>query len=220
MNEKSDVMIRVLLVDDHPIVREGVRRTLEEENDIEVVAEAASGEEALEKISECPPDIVLLDLAMPGMDGFEVTKRLFEKKQEKAPKVLILTMYADEQYAVRLIRMGALGYVVKDAVPEELPHAIRTVYAGQRFISTSIREALALRYLDGLRDNLLDLLTDREFQIMRRLASGATNREIAADLGLSIKTVDAHRLKILSKLELRNNAELARFAIRQRIIPG
>ena len=127
-------------------------------------------------------------------------------------------MYADEHYAVRLIRMGALGFVVKDSALEELPEAIRAVHEGRRFISASIREALALRYLEGLESKPLELLTNREFQVMRRLAAGATNREIAKELSLSPKTVDAYRLKILSKLELRNNADLARFAYREGII--
>jgi len=218
--KENGLMITILIVDDHPIVRDGIRHTLEDESDFRVVAEASSGEEALERIQETDPDVVLLDIAMPGMDGFETTKRLMETKRKQPVRVVILTMYADEHYAVRLIRMGALGYVVKDSAHEELPEAIRAVQAGRRFVSASVREALALRHLDGLEENRLESLTDREFQVTRRLASGVTNREIAKELSLSVKTVDAHRLRILAKLGLRNNAELTRFAIREGIIAG
>lgn len=212
-------MIKILIADDHQLVRVGIRRLLEDEKDFKVVAEAADGKDALELAKKHNPDIILMDVAMPVMDGMEATKRLV-KNRKNAPKVVILTMHADEHYAARLLRMGASGYVVKDAAPAELAEAIRTVFEGKRFVSATLREALALRVVDGLGEEPVDLLTDREFQVLGRLASGATNREIAAELSVSVKTIDAHRLNLLAKLGLRNNAELTRFAMRHSIVQG
>jgi DNA-binding NarL/FixJ family response regulator len=210
-------MIKILIADDHQLVRVGIRRLLEDEKDFKVIAEAADGKEAVDMVEKHKPDVVLMDVAMPVMDGMECTKRLVKKRKEPA-RVVILTMHADEHYAARLLRMGASGYVVKDAAPAELAEAIRTVHAGKRFVSASLREKLALRVVDGLGEEPVDLLTDREFQVLGRLASGATNREIAAELSVSVKTIDAHRLNLLAKLGLRNNADLAKFAMRHGIL--
>lgn len=210
-------MIKILIADDHQLVRVGIRRLLEDEKDFKVVGEAADGKDAVEQTKRLNPDVILMDVAMPGMDGMEATKRLVKKRKDPA-KVVILTMHADEHYAARLLRMGASGYVVKDAAPAELAEAIRTVNDGKRFVSASLREALALRVVDGLGEEPMDLLTDREFQVLGRLASGATNREIAAELNVSVKTIDAHRLNLLAKLGLRNNAELTKFAMRHGIV--
>lgn len=210
-------MIKILIADDHQLVRVGIRRLLEDEKDFKVVGEAGDGKEAIEQVKKLNPDVVLMDVAMPGMDGMEATKRLVKKRKEPA-KVVILTMHADEHYAARLLRMGASGYVVKDAAPAELAEAIRTVHEGKRFVSATLREALALRVVDGLGDEPMDLLTDREFQVLGRLASGATNREIAGELNVSVKTIDAHRLNLLAKLGLRNNAELTKFAMRHGVM--
>lgn len=210
-------MIKILLVEDHRLVRAAVRRLLEDERGLQVVAEAADGKEALELYAKHSPDVVLMDVTMPGMDGIEATKRL-TKKQKNPAKVIVFTMHADEHYAARLLRMGASGYVVKDAAPEELVQAIRSVHAGQRFVSSTLRDALALRVVDGLGEEPVDVLTDREFQVLGRLAAGANNREIAQELNVSVKTIDAHRLNLLSKLGIRNNAELTRFAMQQGIL--
>lgn len=210
-------MIKILLVEDHRLVRAAVRRLLDDEKGFQVVAEAANGKEALDLYARHKPDVVLMDLTMPELDGIEATKRL-TKKQKNPAKVIIFTMHADEHYAARLLRMGASGYVVKDAAPEELAQAIRAVHAGQRFVSGSLRDALALRVVDGMGDEPADVLTDREFQVLGRLAAGANNREIAAELNVSVKTIDAHRLNLLAKLGIRNNAELTRFAMQQGIL--
>ncbi|HOQ88360.1 MAG TPA: response regulator transcription factor [Phycisphaerae bacterium] len=210
-------MIKILIADDHQLVRVGIRRLLEDEKDFKVIGEAADGKEAVELAKKLNPDVILMDVAMPGMDGMEATKRLVKKRKDPA-KVVILTMHADEHYAARLLRMGASGYVVKDAAPAELAEAIRTVNDGKRFVSATLREALALRVVDGLGDEPMDLLTDREFQVLGRLASGATNREIAAELNVSVKTIDAHRLNLLAKLGLRNIAELTKFAMRHGVV--
>lgn len=210
-------MIKILIADDHQLVRVGIRRLLEDEKDFKVIGEAADGKDAVEQVKKLNPDVILMDVAMPGMDGMEATKRLVKKRKDPA-KIVILTMHSDEHYAARLLRMGAAGYVVKDAAPAELAEAIRTVNDGKRFVSASLREALALRVVDGLGEEPMDLLTDREFQVLGRLASGATNREIAAELNVSVKTIDAHRLNLLAKLGLRNNAELTKFAMRHGIV--
>jgi len=210
-------MIKILLVEDHRLVRAAVRRLLEDEKGFQIVAEAANGKEALEQYAKHKPDVVLMDMTMPELDGIEATRRL-TKRQKNPAKVIIFTMHADEHSAARMLRMGALGYVVKDAAPEELMQAIKAVHAGQRFVSGSLRDALALRVVDGMGEEPADVLTDREFQVLGRLAAGANNREIAAELNVSVKTIDAHRLNLLSKLGIRNNAELTRFAMQQGIL--
>lgn len=210
-------MIRILLADDHSIVRDGLRRIIEDVVDMEVTAEAADGHEAVHLIQENPPDVVVMDITMPGMDGLEAVSRIHGSYPDLP--VLILTMHEEEQYVVRCISAGAMGYVTKRSAPEELVKAIRKVHAGGRYLTESAAEALAMRMArgtDGL--SLLDSLSDREIQVLKRLALGSTNREIAKIYFISVKTVDTYRLRLLRKLELRNNAELARFAIQNGLI--
>ena len=204
---------------DHTLVRKGIRRMLEEQRDFKIIGEAADGKEAVAKARKLQPDVVLMDVAMPGLDGIEATRQLTKNRKTRL-RILVLTMYADEHFVARLVRSGATGYLVKDALPAELIEAIRSVHEGKRFISSSLREALAIRYVDGQVADPVDVLTDREFQVLRSLASGQTNHEIAAALGLSVKTVDSHRLSIIEKLELRNNSDLTKFAIRHGIVSG
>lgn len=210
-------MIKILVVDDHQLVRAGLKRMLEEQKDFQIVGEASNGKEALEAIDRLQPDVVLLDIAMPEMDGMETMSALV-KQRSKPPKVVMLTMHDDEHYAARLLRMGAGGYVTKDTAPAELVSAIRTVHAGNRFISSSLRDSMAIRFVEGGVRDPLEACSNREFQVLRHLASGRTNREIAAELGVSVKTIDAHRLNLLAKLGIRNNAELTRFAIQHGIV--
>ena len=210
-------MIKVLLADDHSIVREGLRRIVEESGDLEVVAEAADGREALKQVAELAPDVAVVDISMPGIDGLEVVSRL--KDTHPGLPVLILTMHEEAQYIVRAIEAGAMGYLTKQSAPEQLVTAIRRVYSGQRYITDDATEALALRIARGTRDKTpLDSLSMRELQVLRRLAMGHTNREIAHAYSLSIKTVDTYRARLLKKLDLRNNAELIRFALQNRLI--
>ena len=205
-------MIRVLLADDHSIVRAGLRRLIEESGDIAVIAEAADGQEAIQQAYNTSPDVAVIDISMPGMDGLEVVSQL-HSYDPKLP-ILILTMHEEEQYVVRAIGVGAMGYVTKRSAPEALVKAIHKVHAGGRFLSDTAAEALAERMARGNEGaSLLDLLSNREIQVLRCLALGKTNREIAQDYNLSIKTVDTYRSRLLSKLNLRNNAELSRFAI-------
>ena len=210
-------MIKVLLADDHSIVRAGLRRIVEESGDMEVIAEAADGREAIQQAHEQLPDVAVIDISMPGLDGLEVISQL-QNYYPKLP-ILILTMHEEGQYVVRAIEAGAMGYITKQSAPEQLVKAIRKVHAGSRFLTDEAAEALALRVAKGTQGkSLLDTLSMRELQVLRRLALGHTNREIARAYHISIKTVDTYRARILKKLDLRNNAELSRFAIQNRLI--
>jgi DNA-binding NarL/FixJ family response regulator len=215
--EPTGAMIRVLLADDHHIVRAGLSRMVAEAEGIEVAAEAADGMAALKAVREQSPDVAVIDISMPGMDGLEVVSRL-RTEQPDLP-ILILTMHEEEQYVVRAIEAGAMGYVTKQSAPEQLVEAIRKVHSGGRYLTEAVSETLALRVARGMDGkSLLDTLSTRELQVLRRLAKGHTNREIAGAYNISIKTVDTYRSRLLKKLNLRNNAELSRFAIQNRLI--
>ena len=210
-------MIKVLLADDHSIVRAGLRRIVEESGDMEVIAEAADGQEALRQVRENTPDVTVVDLSMPGLDGLEVIRRLQHVKPDLP--VIVLTMHEEGQYVVRAIEAGAMGYITKQSAPEQLVNAIRRVLEGNRYLTDEATEALALRVARGKQGQTpLDSLSMREMQVLRRLALGDTNREIASAYGISIKTVDTYRARLLKKLNLRNNAELSRFAIQNKLI--
>ena len=210
-------MIKVLLADDHSIVRAGLRRIVEESGDMEVTAEASDGHEAIRLVEKNTPDVVVVDLSMPGLDGLEVISRLHHLKPDLP--VLVLTMHEEGQYVVRAIEAGAMGYITKQSAPEQLVNAIRRLLEGNRYLTDEAAEALALRIARGSRGQTpLDSLSMRELQVLRRLALGNTNREIAKTYGISIKTVDTYRARLLKKLNLRNNAELSRFAIQNSLI--
>jgi two-component system, NarL family, invasion response regulator UvrY len=210
-------MIRVLLADDHHIVRAGLSRMVAEAEGIDVAAEAADGMAALKAVREERPDVAVIDISMPGLDGLEVVARL--RSEFPGLPVLILTMHEEEQYVVRAIEAGAMGYVTKQSAPEQLVEAIRRVHSGGRYLTEEVSEMLALRVARGVDGkSLLDSLSTRELQVLRRLAKGHTNREIASAYNISIKTVDTYRFRLLKKLNLRNNAELSRFAIQNGLI--
>jgi DNA-binding NarL/FixJ family response regulator len=210
-------MIKVLLADDHSIVRAGLRRIVEESGDMVVVAEAADGREAIRQVEESRPDVAVIDISMPGLDGLEVISRL-HSRDPNLP-VLVLTMHEEGQYVVRAVEAGAMGYVTKQSAPEQLVTAIRKVLAGSRYLTDEAAEALALRIAKGGKEqSLLDSLSMREMQVLRRLAMGNTNREIAEAYGISVKTVDTYRSRLLKKLDLRNNADLSRFAIQNNLV--
>jgi DNA-binding NarL/FixJ family response regulator len=210
-------MIKVLLADDHSIVRAGLRRIVEESGDMEVIAEAADGREAIQQAHKQLPDVAVIDISMPVLDGLEVISQL-RNYYPKLP-ILILTMHEEGQYVVRAIEAGAMGYITKQSAPEQLVKAIRKVHSGSRFVTDEAAEALALRVAKGAHgQSPLDSLSMRELQVLRRLAMGHTNREIANAYSISIKTVDTYRSRLLKKLNLRNNAELSRFAIQNRLI--
>ena len=210
-------MIKVLLADDHSIVRAGLRRIVEESGDMEVIAEAADGREAIRLVRKTAPDVAVIDISMPGLDGLEVVSRLRGHCPDLP--ILILTMHEEGQYVVRAIQAGAMGYMTKQSAPEQLLKAIRKIHAGSRYLTDEAAETLALRIAKGTGEQSpLDSLSMRELQVLRRLAMGHTNREIASAYSISIKTVDTYRSRLLKKLNLRNNAELSRFAIQNRLI--
>lgn len=210
-------MIRVLLADDHAIVRAGLCRIVSDSGDMSVVAEASSGREAVRKAEQTQPDVAVIDISMPDLDGLEVTQQ-YRARFPKIP-VLILTMHEEEQYVIRALEAGAKGYLTKRSAPEQLGAAIRKLHGGGRYLTADAAETLALRVARGKPDkNLVDSLSQRELQVLRRLAMGHTNREIASAYNISIKTVDTYRFRLLKKLGLRNNAELSRFAIQCRLI--
>ena len=210
-------MIKVLLADDHSIVREGLRRIIEESEDIEVIAEADDGRIAIQLAQEKLPDIAVVDISMPGLDGLEVVSQLKVYRPELP--IIILTMHEEEQYVVRAIEAGAMGYVTKRSAPEQLVKAIRQVMGGTRYLTPEASEALALRIAKGTGGrSSLDSLSNRELQVLRRLAMGHTNHEIAEAYSISTKTVDTYRSRLLKKLNLRNNAELSRFAIQNKLV--
>lgn len=210
-------MIRVLLADDHSIVRAGLRRIIEESGDMTVVAEAENGRIALREAALHKPDIAVVDISMPDIDGLEVLSRL--RETDPGLPVLVLTMHEERQYVVRAIEAGAMGYITKQSAPEKLVCAIRRIIAGHRYLSEDAAEALALRVLRGDRQkSTVESLSMRELQVLRRLAMGQTNREIAEAYGVSIKTVDTYRHRLLKKLDLRNNADLSRFAIQNKLV--
>ena len=210
-------MIRVLLADDHSIVRDGLRRIVEEGGNMTVVAEAKDGHEAIRKTHDHAPDVVVVDISMPGLDGLDVISRLSSDFPHLP--ILVLTMHEEEQYVVRAIEAGAKGYLSKKSAPEQLVTAIRKVVDGARYLTEEAAEMLALRVARGAEGRSpLDSLSTRELQVLRRLAMGHTNRETASAYHISIKTVDTYRFRLLKKLGLRNNAELSRFAIQNKLI--
>jgi DNA-binding NarL/FixJ family response regulator len=214
---KGDLMIKVLLADDHSIVRAGLRRIIEESEDIEVIAEADDGKAAIQLAREKNPDVAVVDISMPGLDGLEVISQL-KIYLPKLP-IIILTMHEEEQYVVRAIEAGAMGYVTKRSAPEHIVKAIHQVLGGTIYLTAEASEALALRIAKGASGkSTLDTLSTRELQVLRRLAMGHTNHEIADAYGISTKTVDTYRLRLLKKLNLRNNAELSRFAIQNKLV--
>ena len=199
-------MIRVLIVDDHAIVRQGLRRILDEARGIEVGAEAANGVEALKKLRAGKLDIVLLDISMPEKNGIDTLKQIMDGNS--AAKVLILSMYPEDQYAVRLMKAGASGYMTKDTAPEKLVEAIRKVVAGKKHISPSLAELLLQECGSDSSKPSHELLSNREYQVLRLLGSGKKVSEIAETLSLSVKTISTYRAHILEKMKLKNNAEL------------
>ena len=211
------MMIKVLLADDHKIVREGLRRIIEESGEMEVVAEAADGHDAISRALDTRPDVAVVDISMPGMDGLEVVSQL--KSLAPSMPVLVLTMHDEDQYVVRAVESGAMGYVTKQAAPEQLVDAVKKLYAGGLYLTEKASEALALRVIRGDKfKSEAESLSMRELQVLRKLALGQTNHEIADSYHLSVKTVDTYRSRILKKLNLRNNAELSRFAMQNKIV--
>jgi two-component system, NarL family, invasion response regulator UvrY len=210
-------MIRILLVDDHVMFREGLKQILAKHSDLLVVDEAGTGQEALAKILKNKIDLVLLDISLPGRNGPELLAEI--KKINPDLAVLVLSMHPEDQYAIRMMKAGALGYLTKESAPEELISAIRRVSTGRRYISSKLADEMAVA-LDSNAPKLPHLtLSNREFYVMRMLASGKAIKEIAEELTISEKTVTTYRARILEKMNLHNNVELTLYAIENKLLP-
>ena len=209
-------MIRVIIADDHAVVRRGVREILAEDADILVIGEASSGSEALRAVGELLCDVILLDIAMPDGGGLGVLEQLRYMKQP--PRVLILSVYSEKQYAVRAFKAGAAGYLTKGSIPEELITAVKEIAAGKRYISGEMIDQLVDQPNPDQKLAPLEKLSNREYQVMCQLASGKSVTEIAKDLSLSVNTISTYRARILTKLGLKNTAEIIVYAVRNNII--
>jgi DNA-binding NarL/FixJ family response regulator len=212
--------LRVLLADDHAIVRRGLRSLLESEPGVSVVAEAGDGLEAIRLSEEHEPDLVILDVGMPKLNGIDVAARL--QKAKRPPSVIILSMHADESYIIRALSAGARAYLLKDATDEDLLPAVRTVASGKPFFSPAVTGVLVEDYVRQLQTRGLTdsyhLLTDREKEVLQLLAEGRSNKEVASLLNLGLSTVETHRGNLMQKLNLHNTAEIVLYAVRKGII--
>lgn len=212
--------IRIVLVDDHEIVRAGLRMLLSSHPDIEIIGEAENGQQALQLVQKDPPDIVIMDITMPGPSGLEVTRQI--KQQSPNTAVLALTIHEGEQYFFEMLNAGASGYVPKRAAPTDLVNAIRAVYSGEVYLHPSVAKALVNDYIQrvqmGWERASYDGLTDREQQVLKMIAEGMMNKEIAEKLSISVRTVERHRENIMAKLNLHTRAELVRYAVDKGLI--
>jgi two-component system, NarL family, response regulator NreC len=206
---------RILLVDDHAVVRQGFKMILDAQSDMEIVGEAANGREAVELAAQLNPDIVVMDVAMPELNGIEATRRVIAS--DPHIRVIALSMHKDSVYVREILRAGARGYLLKDSGADELVKAIRAVAGGESYLSPAVSNAVLDDYRKHV-TNPIDLLTSREREVLQMLAEGKTNKEIAVVLNLSVYTVDAHRGRIMEKLNLHSINELVRFALRNGLI--
>ncbi len=209
-------MIKILIADDHPVVRKGLKEIIEVTPDMMVGDEASNGREALEKIRKSDFDVVLLDISMPGRSGLDILKELKSEKPELS--VLILSMHPEEQYAVRVLKAGASGYLTKESAPKELIAAIRKASKGRKYVSSSLAEKLAFYLEIDDERPLHETLSDREYEVMRMIASGKTPTEIAGKLFLSVKTISTYRSRILEKMRMKSNAELTHYALKHGLV--
>ncbi len=212
--------IRLLLADDHEVVRKGLRLLLEQHEGIEVVGEAADGRDAVRLTEELKPDIVIMDIGMPQLNGIDAAARIVHRDPRVG--VVILSMHSDEGYIIRSLSAGAKGYLLKDSAEEDLVQAVRTVASGRPFFSPKITQTLLDDYVRQLRQKGLkdsyDLLTEREKEVLQLLAEGKSNKEVAGILDLSVYTVETHRTNLMQKLGLHNTAEIVLYAVRKKII--
>lgn len=212
--------IRILIADDHGIVRKGLRLQLEQDKEFEIVGEASEGREAVRMAEDLSPDVVIMDIAMPNLNGIQATAQVVKKNP--AIGVIILSMYSDETYLLRTLAVGAKGYLLKETAEVDLDNAVRAVAQGKPFFSPAIANTLLQDYMRqlqqrGLQDSY-DLLTEREKEVLQLLAEGKSNKEIASMLNLSTNTVETHRTRLMQKLNLHSSAEIVLYAVRKRII--
>ena len=204
-------MINILIVDDHLIVREGIKRIIDDVPDMNIIAEASSGQEAIDLIQENLYDLILLDISMPGQNGLQTLKLI--KKHDKNIPVLMLSMHSEEQYAMRTIKAGASGYMTKETASHQLVTAIRKINGGRKFISEEVAELLTTDLYHDENKDPHEHLSDREFEILKLIASGKTTKTIANDLSISPKTVSTFRSRILKKLDMRNDADIIHYVV-------
>lgn len=209
-------MIKIIIADDHPIVRAGMKQIISQDADMSVADEAGDGRQLLHKIRTENFDVVILDITMPHIDGLDVLKQLKIEKP-KLP-VIILSIHPESQYALRVLKAGASGYVTKTSAPDELITAIRKVNRGGKYISASVAEKLAFQLEAEFEEMPHEALSDREYQVLCMLASGKTVTEIADELALSVKTVSTYRSRILEKMNMKNNAELIHYAVQNKLV--
>lgn len=209
-------MIKVMIVDDHPIIREGLKKIISKTHDMKVIDEASSGDELLLKMKKNHYDVIILDISMPEKSGLDILKDLHNRTQKTV--VLILSMHPEEQFAVRALKAGASGYLTKGGDPEELITAIRKVSGGGKYVSPNLAEKLASDLISNTDQPLHEKLSDREYQIMTMLASGKSPKNIAAELFLSLPTISTYRSRILQKMNFKNNAEIIGYAIKNKLV--
>ena len=209
-------MIRILIVDDHTVVRRGLKQIVSEETDMEVTGEARNAYEMLTLVRKQQCDVVVADISMPGRSGLDVLKEL-KQERPKLP-VLVLSMHPEDQYAVRALKLGAAGYMTKESAPEELVKAIRKVVTGGRYVSPALAEKLALDLATETERPPHETLSEREHQVFCMIARGKTVKEIADELALSVKTISTYRTRILEKLAMKNNAEIIHYAISNKVV--
>ena len=209
-------MIKILIADDHAVVREGLKQIVAETSDMEITDEASAGHEVLDKVRDNEYDVLVLDISMPGGDGLNILKQI-KRERPKLP-VLVLSMHPEEQYAVRVLKAGAAGYLTKESAPAELISAIRMVSTGRKYVSSFLAEKLAFDLESDRGKALHETLSDREYQVMGMIASGKRVKEISEELCLSIKTISTYRSRILEKMHMKSNAELTHYAIKEGLV--
>jgi two-component system invasion response regulator UvrY len=209
-------MISVLIADDHTVVRQGLKQILSADTEMSVVAEATNGNEVLRALERAKVDVLILDITMPGKNGLDTLKEV--KRNYPALPVLVLSMHPEDQFAIRMLRAGASGYITKESAPEELVEALRKVCRGGKYVSPQLAERLAVFIEDANTRALHERLSDREFEILRMLALGKTVTEVADELLLSVKTVSTYRSRVLDKMKMTTNAELTRYALQSGLI--
>ncbi|MBN1152565.1 MAG: response regulator transcription factor [Dehalococcoidia bacterium] len=208
--------VRLLIADDHAVVRQGIRQILTDAPEVQIVAEAATGMEALELMRDADVDLVILDLSMPGLSGLDIVRQM--RQDRPLVRILVLSVHPEEQYAVRVMKAGASGYLTKDSAPEELISAVRHIATGHKYVTATLAERLALE-LDNAGDRLPhQSLSDREYEVMLLVAEGLKVQEIADRLSLSVKTVSTYRTRLLQKMRMRNNADVVRYAVREGLV--
>ncbi len=209
-------MARILIADDHPIVRRGLKQILSEEPDMELVGEGQNAQKILELIRKQPCDVVVMDITMPGRSGLEILKDI-RQERPKLP-VLILSIHPEDQYGVRALKAGAAGYLTKESAPDKLIQALRKILSGGKYVTPDLAEKLACMVDRDHKGSLHEDLSDREFQVMCMIASGKTVGDIAVELALSVKTISTYRARVLKKMEMKSNAEITHYAIRNHLV--